>query len=63
MNFYKTYVKVFNIVLSIAGVAGSSYVLVKKYMLKKSKEADNKLKYISFKSDDDDFIIITDDDE
>lgn len=53
MNFYKTYLKVFSIVLSLAGVAGISYALIKRYMRKKSFEADNKLKYISFKSDDD----------
>lgn len=55
MNFKKI-IKVVSIILSIAAVAGGIYFFVKRHLNKKSIEAENKVKYVSFNSEDDDFI-------
>ncbi len=55
MNFKKV-MKVVSIILSVAAVFGAVYVFVEKYLNKKSIEADNKVRFASFNSEDDEFI-------
>ncbi|MEG1180233.1 MAG: hypothetical protein RR911_05965 [Oscillospiraceae bacterium] len=55
MNF-KKFLKIFSIILSIAAVAGVVYLFVERYLNRKSIESDNKVQYVSFNSEDDEFI-------
>jgi|GEM_PF-2782368 len=53
---FKKVMKILSIVLSLAAVAGVVYVFVQRYLNNKSIEADNKLQYVSFDSENDEFI-------
>ena len=55
MNFKKI-MKIVSIIMSIAAVVGVVYVLKEKYLNKKSIEADNKVRFVSFNSENDEFI-------
>lgn len=55
MNFKKV-MKILSIVLAIAAAAGVVYVFVQRFLNNRSIEADNKLQYASFGSENDEFI-------
>ncbi|NCC87741.1 MAG: hypothetical protein EOM05_07730 [Clostridia bacterium] len=53
---FKKVMKILSIVLSIAAAVGVVYVFVQRYLNNRSIEADNKLQYASFGSENDEFI-------